>query len=493
MTRLLPILFFTGLALRAENPSGAVPQEESFYRIETIPLPTESLLEAGGLALMPDGTLMVCTRRGEIWAQRGSHWKRFAAGLDEPMGLHVEGPGKVVVAQRPELTRITDTDGDGEADFFETMADQWNYSGHIYEWTFGPVADRAGNLYGTLACWFFPAMEVAPNPYSGWEIPPPKFFKPSPDTAWRGWCFQITPAGEFVPFASGLRSPNGIGISPDGDLFVSDNQGEYRGGCELHHVTRGAFLGHPNALYWGPDAAAKPFEVPLEELDRRRKRPAVVFPHGMMGQSVAEPVWDVSGGKFGPFAGQMFIGDQTHSTVMRVALEKVDGEFQGACFPFCRGFQCGVNRLLFDSDGRLLAGQTDRGWPSVGSVHEGLQRLTWTGAVPFEIERVLARADGFELKFTAPLSAGAPPADAVAVQHFRYAYGRGYGAPLSDMTTEEKSGLVPGTDGRSLRITLPAMHAGKIYILRAPGLKSTTGTPLLHDTAYYTLNRVPAP
>lgn len=473
----------------SKSPAG----EADFYRIESVPYPEEAVLEVGGLCRMSDGRVMVGMRRGEIWVRRGTAWRRFASGLDEPMGLWPAGSNQVVVAQRPELTRVTDTDGDGEADSFETLADQWNYSGHVYEWTFGPVADRAGNLYGALACWFFPTTKYEKPPYSGWEIPPPRSHQPGTSTAWRGWCFQLTPRGEFVPFATGLRSPNGLGVSPSGDLFVSDNQGEFRGACELHHVTRGDFLGHPNGLFWGPEASADPFNVPLEELDRRRKLPAIVFPFSLMGQSLSEPVWDETGGKFGLFAGQMFIGDQTHSTVMRVALEKVDGEYQGACFPFRRGFLCGVNRLLFDADGSLLTGQTDRGWPSLGGQHEGLQRLVWTGAMPFEIERMTARPDGFELRFTQPLAAGNVETNAVSVRHFRYPYRRAYGGPALDMTNEIPRAVEVSADRRSLRVALPPLVARTIYHLRAPGLKSEDGSPLLHDAAYYTLNRVPKP
>jgi hypothetical protein len=336
MRRALPILLACvagGVAVASEPaPASSMPpsSEGVFYHLETVPVPKEAVLEVGGLCRMSDGRILIGTRRGEIWSKRGEDWKRFASGLDELMGVWPLGPNQVAVAQRPELTRVTDTDGDGEADLFETLADQWNYSGHIYEWTFGPVGDRAGNLYGTLACWFFPTTKYDKPPYSGWEIPPPSFHRPGANTAWRGWCFQLTPRGEFIPFANGLRSPNTIGISPDDELFVADNQGEYRSACELHHVTRGAFHGHPNGFFWGPDATADPFGVPLEELDRRRKLPAVVFPFSLMGQSLSEPVWDQTGGKFGPFAGQMFIGDQTHSTVMRVTLEKVDGEYHRA-------------------------------------------------------------------------------------------------------------------------------------------------------------------
>jgi hypothetical protein len=467
-------------------------REDQFYRIETIPLPAHVVLEVGGICRMPDGRIMIGTRRGEIWAFHNDEWKLFASGLDEVMGLWPIGPNQLAVSQRPEITRIIDTNGDGEADLFETLADQWNYSGHIYEWTFGPVGDAAGNLYGSLTCWFFPTRHLSQNPYSGWEIPPPAFYRPDPRTAWRGWCFKLTPGGEFIPFATGLRSPNGLGFSPEGELFISDNQGEYFGACVLHHVTPGAFLGHPAGLLWESDASANPFSIPLEELDQRRKLPAIIFPFGAMGQSASEPVWDLTEGKFGPFAGQMFIGDQTKSTVMRVTLERVNGEYQGACYPFRAGFQSGNNRLLFDADGTLLVGQTDRGWGAIGGRSHGLQRVKWTGEIPFEAHTMRALPDGFELEFTKPVETGtAQRPEAYAFQHYHYQYYRRYGSPQIDVTPAVPVRVDISSDGLKIKLVLPELASGKIYELQMRGVRARDGSRLLHDRAYYTLNRVP--
>ena len=55
-----------------------------------------------------------------------------------------------------------------------------------------------------------------------------------------------------------------------------------------------------------------------------------------MGQAAGGIANDFTG-KFGPFKDQLFVGDQTHSTVMRVYLEKVRGRYQGACFMFTEG------------------------------------------------------------------------------------------------------------------------------------------------------------
>src|SRR6185436_12025100 len=121
--------------------------------------------------------------------------------------------------------------------------------------------------------------------------------------------------------------------------------------------------------------------------------------------SVADIAVDATEGKFGPFAGQVFCGDQTLATVMRVAFEKVTGKdgkafYQGACFPFRAGLDCGVNRIAFDNQGGMLVGETDRGWGSVGRRRFGLQRITFAGTAPFEILTMQAAPDGFILTFT---------------------------------------------------------------------------------------------
>ncbi len=464
---------------------------EDCYRIETIPVPDHVSLEVGGMDFLPDGRLLIATRRGEIWALREGKWTRWAAGLDEAMGLCTTGRDEVVVAQRPELTRIRDTDGDGEADAFDTLADQWNYGGHIYEWTFGPVRDSSGNFYGSLACWHFPKPSAKPAHYSGAEIPPPDGYSPHLPSQWRGWAFRVTPCGDFEPWAAGLRSPNGLGMSKEGDLFITDNQGEYFGACVLMHVPRGAFLGHPEGLAWGTDASTEPFSIPLDVLDRKRLRPAVVFPYGVSGTSASQPLVDATGGRFGPFAGQWFVGDQTYSTIMRVALEKVGGGWQGAVFPFLSGFQCGVNRMVFAPDGSLWAGETQRGWGSAGARQEGLQHVIWNGSIPFEMQSMTLTKSGFRLTFTRPANAAAlaNPAN-FAMHRFHYAYHRAYGSPMLGDTPVLVREVKAAADGRSVELILADLVAGgEIHALQISGLTAADGAPLRHASAWYTLNR----
>ena len=478
--------------------------EARYWRIETVAVPSGIALEVGGMAFAPDNALLVCTRRGEIWRYYsaavqaecakpglnraamlkqsvalppiaagstpygggyGDRWELFATGLHEPLGLLCGKPGEVFVVQRSELTRIADTDGDGRADRFETLDQNCGVSASQHAYIFGPVRDKAGNLWGAI---------------SGIGVSGPgKYF---------GWSFKVTPKGEFIPWSKGLRSPNGLCMTPEGDLFITDNQGEWMGTSPLHHVSKDAFHGHPQALKWDPTFTALPV---AEELAKIRKLPAIQFPYGTMGQSLAEPVIDTTGGQFGPFAGQMFVADESKCVVVRVALEKVAGEWQGACLPFRSGFQGGNNRAAFAPDSSLFLGQTDRGWGSTGGKSFGLQRLIWTGEVPFEIETMKLTADGFDVRFTRAVDRSAAATAANwSLSHYHYLYHAKYGSPQQEITPVKVTNATVTPDGRTVRLKLPGLSAGKIYELHHTNLRAADGTAPLHTSAYYTLNRL---
>lgn len=464
----------------APRPDALATREAVHYRIEQLPLPEGVVLEVGGLDFAPDGTLYVATRRGEIWALTGAatsrpRWRRFASGLHEALGVLAQGHGDLIVAQRPELTRVRDRDRDGRADSFESLTQAFGLSGNYHEYHFGPVRDHAGNLYATLnLAWV--GHGASPVPY-------------------RGWLYRLSPDGVFTPLASGFRSPAGIGLSPDGDLFVTDNQGDWWATSPLLHVEPGGFHGHPAGLRWepgytGPDDA---FDLPPERFAERRRAPAAWFVYGPLGHSPSEPVWDTRAGGFGPFAGQMLIGDQTRSLIVRAALEKVGGRYQGALIPFRHGFASGILRMRFGRDGKLYVGGTDRGWGAVGGRPFALERLAYTGVAPFEIHVVRAAPDGFVVVFTQSIDPDSARAEgAVRVVHHRYHYWKTYGSEHVEVTPVAPVNVAVAPDARSLRITLPELPEGRVYTLGLPGVRARDGAPLLHDTAYYTLNVRPA-
>ena len=82
----------------------------------------------------------------------------------------------------------------------------------------------------------------------------------------------------------------------------------------------------------------------------------------------------------------MFVNDQNYSSIARLALEKVNGIYQGACIPFREGFGSGNLPLTFDAEeGCIFVGGTNRGWGAKGNKAGALERVNWTGKTPFEI------------------------------------------------------------------------------------------------------------
>jgi hypothetical protein len=466
--------------------------EDKHYKMTTIPLPADCVLEVGGLVFRPDGKLLACTRRGEVWlihnptADNPADVKmtKFATGLHEALGLYCDTNNVVYAVQRAELTKLVDNDGDGRADEYTTVCDKWGVSGDYHEFAFGPARDKQGNFFISLNVGFGGGHQAK--------------------AAWRGWCVKVSPDGKMEPFAYGLRSPNGINFSPDGDLFYCDNQGEWVVTNKMHHLKKGVFVGHQAGLRWvkdSPFAGKVPDKVAsgmrYDGVDKQGKQtdnypalspPCIWFPYGRMGKSVTEPVWDTTKGKFGPFAGQCFVGDQTNSVIMRVALEKVQGEFQGACFPFRAGFQCGVNRLAFAPDGSVFAGQTNRGWGSSGGKPFGLQRLAYTGTEPFEVHHVALKSNGFEFTFTKPIDPETVGKKPVSVSSFTYVYESRYGGPEIDTRAEPVGAPTLSKDGKTLFVPVENLRKGRVYEFRIDGPKSKDGDSLLHAEAYYTLN-----
>ncbi|MGD9649124.1 MAG: sorbosone dehydrogenase family protein, partial [Pirellulales bacterium] len=446
--------------------------EGEFYRIDPLPMPDDEVIEVGALAFRPDGKLYVATRRGDVWLVSNPTsddvaditWQRFASGLHEVLGLCVVGPHEVLAGQRPEVTLLRDVDGDDEADEFTTVCDQFGISGDYHEFLYGPARDRDGNLYISLNLGFG----------SGGHAKAP----------YRGSLLRIGADGAVTPWASGLRSPNGLAFDPQGRLFFTDNQGEWIAACKLQEVRRGEFYGNPEGLRYWPEFSEsnKPEYIP----------PTLWFPFGMC-RSATEPLWDTSQGRFGPFAGQCFVGELTNSLVLRVFLEEVDGRLQGASLPFRRGFASGVNRLAQAPDGSLLVGETNRGWGSLGGQTFGIERLVFTGREPFELHSLPVTERGWQLRFTAPVDAErAIDPENYLVESYTYHYWAKYGSPEINRQQHEfdvsHSAEQPGQVQLVLR---EPRELGRVYHLRMAGVRSAEGRALVNHDAYYTLNHLP--
>ncbi|MFT4539192.1 MAG: hypothetical protein ACI841_005464 [Planctomycetota bacterium] len=451
--------------------------EWDFWRKMSFVAPQDSRLEIGGIDFMPDGRPIVSTRRGDIWTIAGAYseppfdarFELYASGLHEALGVAVReeaGETAVYAMQRPELTRMVDETADGAADLYQTFNDDFGVSGNYHEFAFGPKFDRDGNAWISLNVGFCGSLGKSTVPY-------------------RGWALKITPDGTMIPVASGLRSPNGMGMNAEGEMFYVDNQGDWVGTNRLSHLAQDSWQGHPSSLHWreGWEASMpKPTPQPA----------AVWFPYPEMGQSAADVCLVDSGGRFGPFEGQVLVGDQMLATVMRVDLEEVGGVWQGACFPFLTGFDSGVNRMAFAPDGSMFVGMTDRGWGSVGRRREGLQRVVWGGETPFDVKHMKVVADGFELEFTQPLDPViAERPELWRFSSYTYRFHAKYGSPEIDTAEHEVRGVELVGSSKVVVHLDRVRSGGYVHELAYDGLLSAAGERTLHARAYYTVQKVP--
>ena len=513
MKKILTTLFAvaTLLTVRAQES----PKEEDFYKILKVTAPEGTLLEVGGLTVLPDGNLGVATRRGDVWivenpTSRKPFFRKFASGLHEILGL-TNKDGALYCAQRGELTKLIDTDRNGKADVFETVY-AWPLSGHYHEYSFGPKIAPDGSFF------------VTGNVAFGDE----EWWRGESRVPWRGWTMKIGENGTMQPWATGMRSPCGLGIF-DGELFYADNQGDWMGSGGITHVNKGSFVGHPAGLRW-TGMANSPLKLTTEQLyakvDPRQRRgengryikpenvvnetpnvlyavkeqfpnvdiqtPAVWLPHGILGISNSE-ILEIPQGVFGPFAGQLVVGDQGMSKISRVFMEKVNGEYQGGAIELRNGFRSGVLRMAWGKDGSLFVGETNRGWGSAGEANEGLQRLTWTGTIPFEMRTVKAMPDGFEVEFTKPVDRkSAEDLASYRVESFIYKYQPVYGSPTINKETLPLKGVKVSEDGMKARIIVSDLRKYYIHQLTLDGVRGSEGSySLVHPIAYYTLNNIP--
>lgn len=508
-TFLFVTLIVTGLNARAQE----TPKEEDFSRIFKVATPEGIILEVGGLVSMPNGNLGVSTRRGDVFivenpTSANPYFRKFASGLHEVLGLAYKD-GALYAAQRGELTKLVDSNMDGKADVYETIY-SWPLSGHYHEYSFGPKIAPDGSLF------------VTGNVAFGSE----EWWRGESRVPWRGWAMKISADGKMEPWATGMRSPAGIGFI-DNELFYTDNQGDWMGSGALWQVVKGDFMGHPAGLAWTgmPNSPLKLSEAKFNSLIDPRKTknaderyikpenvvnekfktlfdmkkeipelrlPAVWLPYGILGISTSEPI-TIPKGTFGPFEGQVLVGDQGMSMLSRVFLEKINGEYQGASFVFRTGFRSGVLRMAWARDGSLFVGETNRGWGSAGEANEGLQRLVWNNKIPFEMKAVRAMPDGFEVEFTKAVDPkSASDLASYSVESYIYKYQPVYGSPPVNQEKLEIKGIKLSADGLKARLIVENLRKYYIHTLNLEGIREKENFySLVHPIAYYTLNNIP--
>jgi glucose/arabinose dehydrogenase len=473
-------------AIPAQLPP-AHEREQAYWEIQYYQPPKGAVLEVGGLGFLPDGRLAVSTRRGQVWIVEDAltddtstaRFQLLAEGLQEGLGLAVVG-SEIYVVQRGELSRlgtggtVGSSDGLGNPDVISTISNDWGLSGNYHEFAYGLPVDAQGNFYVSLNVGFLD----------------PKWWHGKSLAQWRGWVVRIGPDGKTTPVACGFRSPCGIGINSKNEVFVTDNQGDWVASTPLYHVRDGAFYGHPASLDWTQEYRASQTKASDTVPPARERTPPAIWIPYKWSRSAGNMVEDATAGRFGPFGGDLFVAELTNGMVVRADLEKVQGEYQGACYLF-RQRVGSATRVLFAPDGSLIVGFTNRGWGGYPP-GQGLARIRWTGKTPMEIQHVHLLQDGFELTLTEPLADGLVLApEQVSVQSYDYDYWWEYGSPERHTTTLPVGRVEVSSDRRRISLREIPLVAATCARVVLSGVFSASGQPLLHDEFSYTINQLP--
>ncbi|MFM8498085.1 MAG: DUF6797 domain-containing protein [Planctomycetia bacterium] len=360
------------------------------YAVDTITPPFEnpwgSLMFFGGHDFFSNGDAAICTIQGDVWRVLGLdadlknvRWRRMAAGLNQALGLVVHDD-VVYVLCGDQLTRLDDTNGDGEADFYACVTNRFEPSGgHNYKC--GLERDAAGNFF----------------------------------TASHQGLLRISPDGKTIDvLAVGFRNPDGVGLLPDGAITVPVSEGDFTPASAICEVRQ--MPGQPPAKPV-PDFRGTPPALPM-----------VYIPRGLDHSSGGQTY--ISSDRWGPLGGQMVhfsFGACTHFLVLR---DEVAGLFQGAIVPLVGDFRSGVHRGRFSpADGQLYVSGMN-GWHAY-CVDDGcFQRVRYTGGTVQQPIGIHAHRNGVMLRCSAPLDRSvAADVNNHFAQCWNYRYGPSYGSP----------------------------------------------------------------
>jgi len=424
----------------------------------------EDLVMPSAIAANPsDGRVFVASmKRGELFVIRdpdddgkAARFEDYTGGLFQEAYSMVAESDALYVLHRRNLTKIVDTDHDGKADRFDRILGLPQAVSDAYDYGYGLVRDKTGRFSMTYAPYANRAMSGS------------------------GSLIRLLDGGKVEEVAYGFRNPLGWCIGTDGETYYTDNQGEWVATNKLCRIEPGRFYGFPNPEQ--KQHAQKPFG-----------KAAVWVPYGW-AHSINGVTCDATEGKFGPFAGQFFLAELMFGgAIIRAAVETVNGQAQGCCFPFWGKGLLGPVVLTFDPKGRLWVGSiTEPGWmaqPDRGAVY----RLQFTGEAFFEMREIRVLPKGFRVHFTTPVdpkSAGDPAS--YAVEHYRYEYTGAYGSPELDRTEVAVESVTVAPDGRSVDLTLPPLQKERVYLVTPRGVRSAKGEALVQPTGAYTLHEIP--
>jgi mono/diheme cytochrome c family protein len=452
---------------------------------DAVRLPVTDQAMPTGLAWRGDGTLVVSSLEGRVWLARDTDgdgledvMKPFSDELAAPYG--VAGSGDTVdVINKSGLLRLLDNDKDGQADRTELLASGWGHTRDYHDWAIGLPRDASGNYYVSLPCQQDERTEVAATLRGTIIKLLPR--RPTDDDPRR---FSVE------RLCGGLRFANGLALSPAGDLFATDNQGNYTPFNELNYIVKGARYGFINRLENVPG-----FNPPFEPAAIEIPHPWTRSVNGICFLQTPKDD-DRRGGRklFGPFEGHMVGCEYDTRRLVRLSLDPVGDGFQGAVYPLSR--EPVGNEETFEGPlvcqvsprGDLYIGNIrDSGW-GAGSNTGSLVRLRPREELPCGIAEVRAAPEGFTIDFTQPVD---PQRGADAASYSISSYRRiptpAYGGPDQDRRVDRVKNVRLDADHRRATIEIGELREGFVYEFHLANLAPTA--TFFPAEGHYTLRK----
>jgi azurin/sugar phosphate isomerase/epimerase len=399
-----------------------------------------------------DGTAAVATMTGEVWLVKGIdekleklHWKRFATGLHQPLGMKII-KDKLYVLGRDQITCLHDLNGDDEADFYECVTNAMQTSPGGHDFIVGLETDKEGRWYFASGNQGVCRIDVARNSDSAMAT-------------------NRNRNSELQILATGFRNPNGLGLSTDGRFITTSVQeGDWTPATSICQIE----LDHNLGAHFGAGGPknGKPPEPVL-----------MYMPRGEDNSSSSQVF--ISSDKWASLKGDhnlihLSSGGGSAWLMMR---QNVKGRWQAAAVKISGNFDSGPQCARFNpKDGHLyINGMT--GWGTYTPKDGCFQRLRFTGGdkpVPVAFE---ARDNGVLLRFNQPVK----DADAATcfAQCWNYKYGPQYGSPEYSV----KYADTPGHDPLEVR-SVQKLDGGKALFLEIPQIVTASQIHLHVSTGH---------
>jgi glucose/arabinose dehydrogenase len=465
---------------------GTSTTPDGAYVTDSLTAPTENpwkrRVRFGGMDFFSDGKrAALCTHDGDIWIVSGIDeklenlsWRRFASGMYETLGLVIVND-VIYTSGRDQITRYHDLNKDGEADFYENFNNQIKSTEGFHEFVFDLQTDKAGNFYFAKA-----------NPVNSGGG---GFARGGADgtICQHGGCvFKLDKGGKNLEvIARGLRAPNGIGVSPAGQVTTSDNEGTWVPSTPINWIAKpGQFLGVSNT-------------ITSSELMSAWVPPLCWLSHRDYDNSGGGQVW-VTSDKWGPFKGEMLHESYGRCNLFLVLRDQANGVVQGGVVRFPLRFTSSCMRAHFNEhDGQLyIAGLSE--WQSNAGKITGFDRVRYTGKPVYSVCGMKVVHDGVELRFTQPLATDS----AADIQNFsgkRWNYKRTekYGSDEYSVADPKKAGRdaleIKGTklsaDGKTLTVQIADIKPVMQQSLKF-NLKAADGTAIAQEIQH-TIHAIP--